>query len=1011
MSSSPSSKKSHDSSRVNDSKNEEDAISSGSPSQPSPLKVSANKEATSLADDGSEQQHQSEQNLNASADNNNTTAASTADAVETAESSSENNNDEISHKELLSHILNIFKSVLERSSHVEDLICGDSDIIMDDDDSDTDDNTSIDVDVDVDKDIDDSGIPKKAASTTTEAAATAHPHSSSLLSVPPSWKRHNYASKTLSEIEDYIIKSNNSPAKKSDNDNDDDGQLLFNVEYNECSLLALANWTMMSDNTNNNNDKQNWEQYKRSQIKHRATATSKYNMPLPPPCAFRVCGVCGNFGHYELECDLLIDYNDRHDDDDGCGSVGSSDNKGGKRKSRLDNETRERVISTLAKEIRIQRTLCSLLSNAKREEAEEVVEATKKKKKEMIKDGSEEDDQEEDDASYWVTSQRCNVCLSALGEQSMLVCDGCDELYHMHCLNPPLEDIPDGDWYCDVCVAYDDDVSSTVELEGCNGFVIESRKRSVAEEEERGRNKRRKEEGYAGISLGGDNSWIAALSILSQTHYMPDFPSIYDIRRDYDGERRRGETEFVTDEVVWAKRQVGHLKYWPGIVSKVGKKGLDVRYFPLDDCTLDRLHHSSELLPFFPYFECLGYEKVMTNIFFRRAVELGIIKTGLKTLGQALNYARCGTQMSLQGNDHHNITAKRMFTSSGWIAPTGWENANIDEVDGFMIMSRNDADDERKNKSSPLESFSVDGSDTDMCGICQEGGELLICDGGDKGGGCGKAFHIECIGRALPQGDWICKSCAKEFGYKVGAEGFEWGTENVEKTDTIGNMTAEFDVEDEIVGGTVSWREVLPRAKTSYGTVLSVDVQAKKALVRSILILSDSSESYGRLFPSQPFAQTKQSIPIRATDIGSTVWMSLDSLRFVSGRAGERDLSDFKEILSSHMTQEVESFESRCKQAEIERERSMVELSQKPVPENRSDHDVSTLLPVRSAPPSVHSAPPPTIRSSVSGLLVVGKTPSGLLQCPNCPFVTQHRCGMSNHAKHCLQGRDYIYAE
>jgi hypothetical protein len=298
-----------------------------------------------------------------------------------------------------------------------------------------------------------------------------------------------------------------------------------------------------------------------------------------------------------------------------------------------------------------------------------------------------------------------------------------------------------------------------------------------------------------------------------------------------------------------------------------------------------------------------------------------------------------------------------------------------------------------------------------MCEICQEGGELLICDGGDNGGGCGEAFHIECLGRALtPQGDWICKSCAKEFGYKVGVEGFEWGTENVKKTDTISNVTAEFDV-DEIIGSTVSWREV-SRAKTSYGTVLSVDVQAKKALVRSILILSDSSESYGRLFPSQPSAQTKPSISIRATDIGSTMWMSLDALSFVSGRAGERDLSDFKEILSSHMTQEVESFESRCKQAEIERERSMVELSQKvPVFENRSDHDVSTLLPVRSAPPSVHSAPPPTICSSVSGLLVVGKTPSGLLQCPNCPFVTQHRCGMSNHAKHCLQGRDYIYAE
>ena len=29
----------------------------------------------------------------------------------------------------------------------------------------------------------------------------------------------------------------------------------------------------------------------------------------------------------------------------------------------------------------------------------------------------------------------------------MLLCDGCDDAYHMFCLDPPLRSIPEGDWY------------------------------------------------------------------------------------------------------------------------------------------------------------------------------------------------------------------------------------------------------------------------------------------------------------------------------------------------------------------------------------------------------------------------------------------------------------------------------------------------------------------------------------------------------------------------------------
>jgi hypothetical protein len=617
---------------------------------------------------------------------------------------------------------------------------------------------------------------KDAAAAIAAEKATTSPSGTNPLSIPPTWKRTNYASKSLSEIEEDIAKSNKIPRRD-----------LFNVQYNECSLLALANWAMMgyNNNINNNNNtsitatttkaktassSSSWEQYKNEQLKRRASCTTEYIMPVTPPNAFRMCGVCRRSGHYELECDLLFDYdNDVDNYNDG--------NDKEKKRKRLDVVTKNKVISNLAKEIRIQRTLHMLLVEAKKKMMKKGGDVDDDHVR-NDNDGSDDDDDDDDDdhSSYWVTSQRCNICLSALGAQSsILVCDGCDELYHMHCLDPPLDHVPEGDWYCDVCQACDDDMSSTVDIEGCGGFVIEQRKYSVAAAEEE---KRRttttttatssNSKGYVGVSLGGDNPWIAALSILSQkepdVEDMANFKAVY-MRKDNCGSEF-GLTDFVVDEVVWAKRQVGRIKYWPGIISKVAKKGLDVKYFPLDDNNLDRLHHQSELLPFFPYFEELGYdyEQVQSHDPFRRAVELSVIKTGLKTFGQALNFARSGTQASLYSGNR-NTTAARFFKSSGWTAPIGWENANIDEVDGIMILSRDDCDDKRAllsssrnppKSSSPVgKSLNSEGNGT--CEICRDGGDLLVCDGGDNGGGCDKAFHVACVGRTVtPEGENVC---------------------------------------------------------------------------------------------------------------------------------------------------------------------------------------------------------------------------------------------------------------
>lgn len=91
------------------------------------------------------------------------------------------------------------------------------------------------------------------------------------------------------------------------------------------------------------------------------------------------------------------------------------------------------------------------------------------------------------------------------------------------------------------------------------------------------------------------------------------------------------------------------------------------------------------------------------------------------------------------------------------------------ENDGFLV---GDGDD-----SSEMEgAFSED--ENDVCHICKDGGELMICDGGKEMDGCGKSFHYTCTGRsALPEGDWICSECAISGGISVkDKEGHEFVT-------------------------------------------------------------------------------------------------------------------------------------------------------------------------------------------------------------------------------------------
>ena len=58
----------------------------------------------------------------------------------------------------------------------------------------------------------------------------------------------------------------------------------------------------------------------------------------------------------------------------------------------------------------------------------------------------------------------CELCKGGHREDKIILCDKCDRGCHMFCLQPPLTDVPEGEWICPLCVA--EEVDSRAFREG-----------------------------------------------------------------------------------------------------------------------------------------------------------------------------------------------------------------------------------------------------------------------------------------------------------------------------------------------------------------------------------------------------------------------------------------------------------------------------------------------------------------------------------------------------------------
>ncbi|EED93897.1 hypothetical protein THAPSDRAFT_261876, partial [Thalassiosira pseudonana CCMP1335] len=42
----------------------------------------------------------------------------------------------------------------------------------------------------------------------------------------------------------------------------------------------------------------------------------------------------------------------------------------------------------------------------------------------------------------------CRVCRRDEDHANLLLCEACNDEYHTYCLSPPLQEVPEGDFFC-----------------------------------------------------------------------------------------------------------------------------------------------------------------------------------------------------------------------------------------------------------------------------------------------------------------------------------------------------------------------------------------------------------------------------------------------------------------------------------------------------------------------------------------------------------------------------------
>lgn len=645
----------------------------------------------------------------------------------------------------------------------------------------------------------------------------------------------------------------------------------FSLLFNECSLSAIANWTKGGAITNQQTG---------------AADVRTYHRPVVGSI-FRLCNQCDKWGHYDSEC----------------------------------TELQGEEVVRLADSTRVQRTLCHFVheetpsrsTRGRHPVVQDVSVLQLRKNRDDNTTGASsshshrghhplpdrpperrnqvkglENETEKD--KVITKANTCQICNSAYKPNDLLLCDGCDLLFHRQCLNPPILRVPDEDWFCDRCQSYDSDVSSVVELEACDGFVVEQRRRtgnkldSLKEEESKGLGFT---DGSRSVALG-----VVPHGTIKSSCITSDMPVT-----DQDC---NSEVESLCDEdldnvpalpegaLCWAKREsayvgmLGRDDFWPAMVVAIDpsanqKMPYLVKFFSLIGAHRVR---PTKILPFYEHYEAIGHSRLTDKNMngydiYRNALNAAMVKAGFTSFGQVLKRARERRSDSSESKnlkkDHNSARFDPVGESRDRERPSEWESADSTIIDGIEILARVAQEDVARASSSPP----------------SDSNEKLVC--GQKRSVDDEVVVVK--GRGLNNGEL---TGAIDFKRRKVDESAADTSNESQSTTTIGV--------EQLLGGLVAWVEsadseannktntLVPELYVGIGSALNS--KSGKLLVRALTGLEDilvpghstrrsrsRRASATRLSTDELalYSSVAPTLELHSIEFGASIWIPIES--------------------------------------------------------------------------------------------------------------------------------------
>ncbi|GFH44612.1 predicted protein [Chaetoceros tenuissimus] len=539
---------------------------------------------------------------------------------------------------------------------------------------------------------------------------------------PQKYKRENYAARTISELSSHILdkfmnftNANNVPLSSTEISH----PVLqsFPLEYNECSINTFCNWAFATDTPKEEN-------------------VNYYYQPHAP-FTFQQCGICRRYGHVEVECEELVKRNISQDVQQALEMEQKVLDE-----TRIQHSLREFILEERlhqnCKELAMEQQYVSYpwmdIRTGKVSEEQCVNSSTGLKQSqqglvgmytlEQSQHGNTEESLSDDDIDP------CRTCGSNFSPADLLMCDGCDETFHRQCLVPPLDEVPEGDWFCDSCKTYDSEVDSITVIEGLDDFVIEQRKLSS------NLDKLREREAEGGVGYKS-NPFDASMVVAPVDSVLKDreSPSIsiedgiflQDIRDDGDDPifdtlstmMLSSSRTLDIGDLCWAKRRCSRTKvaglhgkdfFWPAIVIEVHSSSTaydGVKQTPyivkMFNVPAGGRLRASAILPFFEFFDELGLQRL--EAFqdkqpswwqpFSKGLREAINEAGFDSYENALAFSkqilRDDDDSNVKGNQRQSA-AKKFIKPKKYCAegtrPSEWDDAEVTEIDGITILTK-----------------------------------------------------------------------------------------------------------------------------------------------------------------------------------------------------------------------------------------------------------------------------------------------------------------------------------